>query len=275
MSAHTPEKHPFIAYGEEYQMKKRFLLTALLLLFVLLLPILAQAETHGECGPATEWTLSDDGLLTITGRGSVDSNAFQFHDDIREIVIREGVTVIGDYTFHACNSLTRVSLPDSLTSIGKLAFGDCGKLADISIPDAVIWLGEEAFSQCSSLESIVIPGGVEVIRKQTFCRCSHLTSVVIREGITDINVSAFDKCGRLQEVLLPKSLARLNMNAFYGCASLTTATFLNPDTIVDYWVFQDCAEDLVIYCTAGSRVQDYAQANGIRWAPLSRSPQLK
>ena len=115
---------------------------------------------------------------------------------------------------------------------------------------------------------------MEVIRENTFYRCTRLTGVVIPEGITGIGVGAFSQCGRLQEVLLPRSLARLDMNAFYSCASLTAVTFLNPDTVIDYWVFPECPAELVLYCDGG-RAQAYAEANGIRQAPLSRSPQLE
>ena len=53
----------------------------------------------------------------------IDVSAFSnITCDIKNLIIPEGVTSIGDYAFNKCNSLTTITLPSSLTLIGDLAF---------------------------------------------------------------------------------------------------------------------------------------------------------
>lgn len=49
-------------------------------------------------------------------------NAFTHSEKLQEIVIPEGVTVIGDFAFRDCPKLTSIELPASLESIGIAAF---------------------------------------------------------------------------------------------------------------------------------------------------------
>ena len=51
--------------------------------------------------------------------------------NIHTVIINDGVTSIGDYTFYGCSSLTSVTIPNSVTSIGKEAFGNCNNLYDV------------------------------------------------------------------------------------------------------------------------------------------------
>ncbi len=53
--------------------------------------------------------------------------------EITEIVIPEGVNIIGQYAFYNCENITSVAIPSSVTSIGKNAFS-CGiKLSTVNV----------------------------------------------------------------------------------------------------------------------------------------------
>ena len=53
--------------------------------------------------------------------------------EITEIVIPEGVNIIGQYAFYNCENITSVTIPSSVTSIGKNAFS-CGiKLSTVNV----------------------------------------------------------------------------------------------------------------------------------------------
>lgn len=53
---------------------------------------------------------------------------------VSSIVIPDGVTNIGEYTFASCALLTNVVIPDSVTSIGDNAFAWCWNLTSIRLP---------------------------------------------------------------------------------------------------------------------------------------------
>ena len=68
-----------------------------------------------------------------------------------DVVIPEGVTLIGRGAFSGCTSLTNVVIPGSVTEIGDWAFEDCAGLTSVVIPDSVTAIGEGAFSGCKKL----------------------------------------------------------------------------------------------------------------------------
>ena len=69
------------------------------------------------------WYLDDNGVLTITGSGTMpeyDWNKSSFDkSQVKEIVVGEGVTSISYSAFSECKSLTKVSIPDSVTGINS------------------------------------------------------------------------------------------------------------------------------------------------------------
>ena len=73
-------------------------------------------------------------------------------------IIPDGYTIIGDYAFNWCESLTSVHIPDSVTSIGDHAFNCCESLTSVHIPDSVTSIGDYAFGWCESLTSITYHG---------------------------------------------------------------------------------------------------------------------
>ena len=127
--------------------------------------LLATATHSGTCGDHLTWTLDSDGVLTISGTGSMKNFSgtnyipwYDYRSDITSIVIKDGATSIGQYAFRDCSSLTSVTIPDSVTSIGYYAFYNCTNLTSITIPDSVTSIGEYAFYYCSSLTDVYYSG---------------------------------------------------------------------------------------------------------------------
>ena len=108
------------------------------------------------------WTLSGDGTLTISGTGEMGNYSgfyendeyfctapwFDQHDKVKNIVIENGVTSIGDFAFYGCSSTISVTIPNSVTSIGHYAFIGCTNLTSITIPNSVTSIGNLAFYGC-------------------------------------------------------------------------------------------------------------------------------
>ena len=117
--------------------------------------ISASAETTTEPQVWNEdnltWTLYADGTLTISGTGAMksyrndDSPAVQKKDNVKKVVIEDGVTSIGASAFYSCKSLTSITIPDSVTSIENYAFANCSNLPSITISKSVTSIGNNAF----------------------------------------------------------------------------------------------------------------------------------
>lgn len=110
-------------------MKNRALgaLLALLLLYTSL-PLSALAD--GSCGEGTCWTLSDSGVLTISGTGGMagfetgDAPWYSRRSELRRLIVEDGVTAIGSAAFSGCGLIEEIELPLTLRSIGDGAFDD-------------------------------------------------------------------------------------------------------------------------------------------------------
>ena len=120
--------------------------------------------------------------------------------EIKQLVIPNSVTSIGDGVFEECNALTSVIIPNTVKSIGEGAFACCDGLTSITIPKSVKSLGKWAFWGCNGLTSVIISDGVTSIEMETFRGCSGLTSVTIPNSVTSIGKNAFYNCTGLQEV---------------------------------------------------------------------------
>ena len=121
-----------------------------------------------SCGDSATFTLDSDGVLTISGSGAIWDNAFYNDNDIKEVVMQENITEIGEHAFYDCSSLTSIMIPDSVTSIEWYAFSGCSSLTSITIPNGVTSIGSSAFNNCSSLTSITIPDSVTSIGDYAF-----------------------------------------------------------------------------------------------------------
>jgi hypothetical protein len=84
------------------------------------------------------------------------------------VTIPGSVTVIGDYAFYGCESLSSVTIPGSVKSIGYCAFARCVNLASVTMLDGVEAIGTEAFLDCENLASVTIPSSVTSIGNGAF-----------------------------------------------------------------------------------------------------------
>ena len=51
--------------------------------------------------------------------------------EVTNLVIPEGITSIGSFTFYGCNHLTSVTIPDGVTNIGEYAFFECSGITKV------------------------------------------------------------------------------------------------------------------------------------------------
>ena len=168
------------------------LLCAVLLALFFVLHDKGRAPSAGEgsCGKNLSWKL-EQGTLTISGTGSMD-NYSEVHrtkyggqpdsasigtnspwdlEDIKHVVVQDGVTSIGYCAFSGHPELLSVRLPDTVTQIGTLAFHNCAALKDLNLPDSVERIGKDAFQNCLDLKSVTVGRGSYA---EQYCKYSGL-----------------------------------------------------------------------------------------------------
>ena len=145
----------------------------------------------------------------------IDCYCFNKCSNLKKVVMKEGVEIIGWDSFAKCTSLTEVTIPDSVTTIEMEAFGGTTSVTEISLPKSLKILGARAFAE-SGITSITIPGSVENVGFGAFCNCASLKKVAIEEGVKSMEFSVFQGDKALTEVSLPKTLTNIGSGAFAG-----------------------------------------------------------
>ena len=161
--------------------------------------------------------------------------------EVKDLVVPNSVTSIGNYAFQGCTGLTSVTIPNSVTYIGKSAFNGCSSLTSITIPNSVTSIEERVFIGCSGLTSVTIPNSVTSIGEAAFWCCDGLTSVTIPNSVTSIGKAAFYGCSGLPSINIPNSVTSIGESAFFSCSALTSITISNSVTAIAKEVFTYCS----------------------------------
>lgn len=130
------------------------------------------------------WTIDNEGVLNITGSGVIPNYSAEKNipwysecENIKSVVINDGITAIGDRAFYKLTNLESISISNNVTRIGAYSFYKCLKLKSVTLPNKLTSIGELAFSGCSALESLAISDSVMTIESWAFYSCSSLSEV--------------------------------------------------------------------------------------------------
>ena len=200
----------------------------------------------GSCGDNATYDLDSKGNLWITGSGAVtDITAFKENNQIRTVVVEEGITDIAAYAFSRCDNLISVSLPDSMTAIREAMFIKCDNLSEVTLPKKLEVIGDNAFSGCMNLTRLTLPDtltdigveafsgvgitkfnlpqGVQRIGEGAFTS-DIFTEIQLPESITDLGARAFQYCEKLKKITIPESISEIRDGTFLACSALKTVT---------------------------------------------------
>ena len=144
--------------------------------------------SQGSCGVGLTFTVTEGGLLTISGNGDMtdyiwnniaadpDAHPLEWYS-VKKVVVEKGVTSIGTNAFVYCSNISEIILPTTIKKIGQDAFMYCEALKSVIIPEGVPLIDYALFAFCSSLESVTIPVSVKAIDLAAFHECTGLKDV--------------------------------------------------------------------------------------------------
>ena len=225
------------------------------------------------CGGLTRVEINNNAIVSKDYRSNYDGLSYVFSPSVKEYVIGEDVTRIGNYAFSECHYLTSIIIPKSVTDIGTDAFQYCDALQSIqvedgnpvydsredcnaiiktasntllwgcqntTIPNGIISIANKAFAGCSGLTSISIPNSVSNIGDNAFESCKSLTSITIPDNLQAIGYGVFMGCESMESVSIPNSVIAIGDYAFASCYALSSITLPNRLTIIGDYAFFSC-----------------------------------
>ena len=201
------------------------------------------------------WNYEALGMLTSFGN-------FKLEGELKKVVIKDGVTNVGDYALFFLPAATQVTLPESVTSIGRYGIAMCSKLTGLSIPkgvteigdfglagdgltavtlpDGLQSLGRGAFDTCASLTNTTLPAAITAVPGKCFADCTKLLNVKYAGTVTAIGDLAFESCKALTEAPIPETVTEIGASAFTGCTALTDVTIPAGVTAIPDSCFRGC-----------------------------------
>lgn len=201
------------------------------------------------------WNYEALGMLTSFGN-------FKLEGELKKVVIKDGVTNVGNYALFCLPAATQVTLPDSVTRIGRYGIAMCSKLTGMSIPkgvteigdfglagnglttvtlpDGLQSLGRGAFDSCTSLTNTTLPAAITAVPGKCFANCTKLLTADYKGEVTTIGERAFEGCKSLVTAPIPATVTELGASAFNGCVALTDVTLPAGVTAIPDGCFQGC-----------------------------------
>ncbi len=225
----------------------------------------------GSCGNNVSFTLDkDSGVLNISGKGDMDDFSLSY------VILDNGspgVKCSAPWSAEA-SRISKVVVEDGVTRIGSYSFYDCTKLKDVRLSGSVKILGASSFRGCSSLEIFNIPAGLEDMEDEVFINCKKLSAfsadvknssfstqdgilyskskmelikcpeaksgtVSVPYGVWSIENWAFDGCVGLTSVDLPTTLNTIGGYAFSGCTGISRIVIGKNVTVMGRSAFRN------------------------------------
>jgi len=178
--------------------KKKICIVLIVSMLFSILPVSAFAEE------ATDMAWSFDaatGTLTITGTGEMKDYDYygegyderpwgDYLQDIKTVVIEEGITSVTYNAFEDATQLSSVFLSSTIEDIRRGAFKNCLSLTQIELPTALREIDDDAF-EGSGLVRLHLPENFVVYDDfAAFTGCSYLQEITVSDN--NSNLTAMD-----------------------------------------------------------------------------------
>lgn len=198
-------------------------------------------KTSGKCGKNVKWrydkktkTVTISGKGAMANYGGMNTYAPPWSDlDVRKVVIKKGVTTIGDKAFAHCEKLQSVTIPEGVTSLGiEIFFDSSTKLGTITLPKSLKKVNRATFygayvsgyKVASGNKYFSASKGVLFNKKKTslvaYPLGSKATSYTIPKSVKSIEPNAFSMealaPNKLKKLTIPTSVTSVKNDALCG-----------------------------------------------------------
>ena len=245
---------------------------------------LTGADIHhyeeGFCGANVNYHMDfNTGTMTLSGTGATydyDLGKYAPWDQycerrITNLVVKNGVTKIGQLAFLGSYDLKTVWIASSVSRIDGTAFNLCNSITDVYFGSTEkMWntinyswnleqgtvhylsgiivdsgsCGENASYTIDDNRILKISGTGAITDYNSgaspFYNNTDIQTVIVEEGITSIGDLCFEECTSIRNVSLADTVTRIGMNSFKHCAQLEKFTMPNSVTELDSLAFSAC-----------------------------------
>jgi len=124
--------------------------------------------------------------VAFSSNNPSNGHGFEFTTSSARLIIRDGITSIGNGAFRNCDIFTEVEIEGSNTniSIGSGAFYGCDRIEKAALSEGVTTIGSNAFNGFSVLTTITIGRDVNTIETNAFTGCEALNRIMVNPGNT-------------------------------------------------------------------------------------------
>ena len=201
------------------------------------------------------------GALTVQpGTKYIADAALQKSEELKEVILPDGLLGIAPSAFQGCSSLKKINFPQGLQTIGTAAFWGCTALKDIHLPASVIDINKSSFGNTAWYEkqsdgiiylegwllgyktkkpskTLTVKEGTQHIAAEAFFGCADLTEVSFPNSLKTIEDYAFRYCSKLASAVLPEGLEKLGSYVFAYCSKLNEPNIPSSVTSVGTYCF--------------------------------------
>ena len=174
-----------------------------------------QWEDNNEVYDKIQWKFNPkNGTLTVTGEGKIPfmNNHVKpwvkkqiNHDQVKTLVIGEGITEVGDCAFCVMTSLQKVYLPKSVTCLNNHAFFNCNSLEEMNFEDSSLTKIGEGALQSNNFSKIKLPSSLTNLGYRAFAFNENLKEVKFCGTASPVcGSNVFENCVNLTDIKVPE-----------------------------------------------------------------------
>ncbi|EAX98118.1 surface antigen BspA-like [Trichomonas vaginalis G3] len=213
-------------------------------------------------------------LSICTKLVKIESGAFQFCRQVKQVIFPSGLAEIGWFAFSDNMNITSIFIPKSLKVLGSSAFANCDSLREVSFEEGSVLkiLDSGAFGY-TNISSFQIPESVNYVDGNLFYEMPFInlsihdlnTNLMIENNtvfskdksklflfgekqfdtydipssITSLEDSCFHY-SKLTSMIVPSTIKRVGSFVFSSSKNLKNVTFLGPLDYIGYSIVDSC-----------------------------------